>query len=96
LQNLAIVKPGRLAVPIGWQPDRFGRIWLAPSISVSATSGVGAVVIQLDGPATTALLHRDASQAITDPPRADQGAAPCGHAVKRRPAADDDLQRVRG
>ena len=38
-------------------------------------SGTGGVVIQLDGPATTALLRGEAAQAIADNPRAVQGAA---------------------
>ncbi len=44
-------------------------------IGAGAASGSGAVVIQLDGPATTALLRGEAVQAITDNPRAVQGAA---------------------
>jgi hypothetical protein len=37
-------------------------------------SGSGQVVIQLDGPATTALLRGEAVQAIVDNPRAVQAA----------------------
>ncbi|MDX2150918.1 MAG: hypothetical protein SFV54_09300 [Bryobacteraceae bacterium] len=44
-------------------------------IGGGVASGAGNVVIQLDGPATTALLRGEAVQAIADNPRAVQGAA---------------------
>jgi hypothetical protein len=44
-------------------------------IGGGVASGAGGVVIQLDGPATTALLRGEAVQAIADNPRAVQGAA---------------------
>jgi len=43
-------------------------------IGGGVASGAGAVVIQLDGPATTALLRGEAVQAMADNPRAVQGA----------------------
>jgi hypothetical protein len=43
-------------------------------ITGGVPSGAGNVVIQLDGPATTALLRGEAVQAIADNPRAVQGA----------------------
>lgn len=44
------------------------------TIGNGVASGAGGVVIQLDGPATTALLRGEAVQAITNNPRAVQGA----------------------
>jgi len=41
----------------------------------AGTPSGGGLVIQLDGPATTALLRGEAVQAITNNPRAVQGAA---------------------
>ena len=44
-------------------------------IGGGVASGAGNVVIQLDGPATTALFQGEAVQAIADNPRAVQGEA---------------------
>jgi hypothetical protein len=51
-----------------------GGLPMLDRIGGGVASGAGGVVIQLDGPATTALLRGEAVQAIADNPRAVQGA----------------------
>ena len=53
----------------------FGGLPTLDRIGGGVPSGAGNVVIQLDGPATTALLRGEAVQAIADNPRAVQGAS---------------------
>jgi len=52
----------------------FGGLPTLDRIGGGVASGAGNVVIQLDGPATTALLRGEAVNAIVENPRAVQGA----------------------